>query len=65
MSAKQAINNNLQGSVTTYVTRGVVVNNQIKKGLLLSLRVKFVLNQWIFGKVTCKSVAVSYTFFVF
>jgi len=45
MSAKQAINNNLQGSVTTYVTRGVVVNNQIKKGLLLSLRVKFVLNQ--------------------
>ena len=41
MSAKQAINNNLQGSVTTYFTRGVVVNNQIKKGLLLSLRVKF------------------------
>jgi len=65
MSAKQAINNNLHGSVTTYFTRGVVVNNQIKKGLLLSLRVNFFLNRWIFGKVTRKSVIVSYTFFVF
>jgi len=39
MSAKQAINNKLQGSVATYLRCGGVVNNQIKKGLLLSLRV--------------------------
>jgi len=37
MSPKQAINNKLQGSVGTYLRCGVVVNNQIKKGLLLSL----------------------------
>ena len=37
MSAKQAINDKLQGSVATYLRRGGVVNNQIKKGLLLSL----------------------------
>jgi len=36
-SPKQAINNKLQGSVATYLRCGVVVNNQIKKGLLLSL----------------------------
>jgi len=36
MSAEHAINDELQGSVTTYLRRGVVVNNQIKKGLLLS-----------------------------
>ena len=41
MSAKQAINEKLQGSVATFLTCGVVVNNQIKKGLLLNLRVKF------------------------
>ena len=40
MSAKQAINNNLQGTVATYMRCGGVVNNQIKKGLLLSLGVK-------------------------
>jgi len=40
MSAKQAINDNLQGSVAAYLRCGGVVNNQIKKGLLLSLRVK-------------------------
>ena len=37
MSAKQAINDKLQGSVATYLRCGGVVNNQIKKGLLLSL----------------------------
>jgi len=39
MSAKQAINDKLQGSVATYLRCDVqwVVNNQIKKGLLLSL----------------------------
>jgi len=40
MSAKQAINEKLQGSVATYLRCGGVVNNQIKKGLLLSVRVK-------------------------
>ena len=37
MSAKQAINNKLQGSVATYLRCGGVVDNQTKKGLLLSL----------------------------
>jgi len=37
MSAKQAINNKLQGSVATCLICGVVVNSQIQKGLLLSL----------------------------
>jgi len=36
MSAKQAINDKLQGSVAAYLRCGGVVNNQIKKGLLLS-----------------------------
>ena len=40
MSAKQAINDKLQGSVATYLRCGGVVNNQIKKSLLLSVRVK-------------------------
>ena len=40
MSAKQAINDKLQGNVAAYSRCGGVVNNQIKKGLLLSLRVK-------------------------
>jgi len=40
MSAKLAINDKLQGSVAAYLRCGGVVNNQIKKGLLLSLRVK-------------------------
>ena len=60
MSAKQAINDKLQGNVATYVRCGGVVNNQIKKGLLLSVRVNF-FNRWIFGKVTSKSVVVSCT----
>jgi len=37
MSAKQAINDKLQGSVATHLMCGGVVNNQIKKGLLLSV----------------------------
>jgi len=36
MSAKQAINDKLQDSVAVYLRCGGVVNNQIKKGLLLS-----------------------------
>jgi len=41
MSAKQAISDKLQGSVDAYLRCGLVVNNQIKKGLLLSLGVIF------------------------
>jgi len=37
MSAKQATNDKLQGSVATYLRCGGVANNQIKKGLLLSV----------------------------
>ena len=40
MSAKQAINDKLQGSVATYLRFGGVVNKQIKKGLMLSPRMK-------------------------
>ena len=44
MSARQAINDKLQGnvgpSVAAYLRCGGVVNNQIKSGLLLSQRVK-------------------------
>jgi len=36
-SAKQAINDKLQGSVATCLRCGGIVNNQIKIGLLLSL----------------------------
>ena len=61
MSAKQAINDKLQGSVATYLRCGGVVNNQIKKGLLLSVRVKIFLNRWISGKVTSKNAIVSCT----
>jgi len=37
---KQAINDKLQGSVATCLKYGGVFNNQIKKGLLMSLSVK-------------------------
>ena len=39
MSAKQALNDKLQGSVAAYLRCGGVVNH-MKKGLLLSLWVK-------------------------
>jgi len=41
---QKAINNKLQGSVATYLRCGGAVSNQIKKGLLLSLRVNFFSN---------------------
>ena len=41
MSAKQAINDKLQGSLATHSRCGGVANNQIKKGLLLSVRKNF------------------------
>jgi len=40
MSAKQAINDKLQGSAAAFLRCGGVVNKQIKKGLLLGLRVQ-------------------------
>ena len=54
MSEKeQAIYDKLQGGLATYLRRGEVFNNQIKKGLLLSRR--------IYGKVTSNNVVVSCT----
>ena len=41
MSAKQAINDKLQGTVATYLRCDGVANNQIKTGLLLSMWVNF------------------------
>ena len=40
MSAKQAINDKLPGSVAAYLRYGGVVNKQIRKGLLVSLTLK-------------------------
>jgi len=40
LATKKAINDKLQGSVATHLMYGGVVNKQIKKRLLLSLRVK-------------------------
>jgi len=62
MSAKQAVNDKLQGSVATYLRCGKDANIQINSGLLLSLRMNyFFLNRWIFVKVTSKSMLVSCT----
>ena len=48
MSAKQAINDKLQGSVATYLRCGGVVYEQIKKSLLLSLSVKkFLIGEYL------------------
>jgi len=56
MSAKQSIKDKLEGSVATCLRCGGVVNNQIKKGLLLSLQVKFffkLVNIWQSYKQGC------------
>jgi len=45
MSAKQALNDKLLDNVATYLSCGGVVNNQIKEGLLLSMRVKKIFNR--------------------
>jgi len=37
MSAKQTLNDKLHGSIATHLRCSGVVNNQIKKGLLLSV----------------------------
>ena len=64
MSAKQTINDKLQGSVATYLRYGEVFNKQIKKGLLLSLWVIFFKSVNISPsyKQYCNNVIVSYTF---
>jgi len=48
MSAKQAINNKLQDSVTTYLRWDGVVHNQIKEGLMQSVSEIFFksMNNW-------------------
>jgi len=56
------INDTLQGTVVTYLRCSGIINNQIKKRLLLSLPVKRV---WIFGLVTGKRWIVSCTFLTF
>jgi len=38
VSTKQAINDKLQGNVATYLRCGGVVNNQIKKGIGVSVK---------------------------
>jgi len=69
MSTKQAPNDDkLQGSVAAYLRCGGVVNtgNQIKKGLLLSLRVKKNLRSVIIWQSYKQTyVIVSCTFFIF
>ena len=54
LSAKQTINDKLQGSVATYLRYGGVVNKQIKKGLLLSLWVPNIHRFLFFFKGTSK-----------
>ena len=41
LTSKQAIYDNLQSVIATYLSCGGVVNDPIKKGLLLSLSVNF------------------------
>jgi len=55
MSAKHDINDKLQGSAATYLRRGGVANNQIKKGFLLSLRVKFFLMDEYLAKLQART----------
>ena len=51
MSAKQATNDKLQGSVATHLRCGGVVNSQIKKRFVDESESDFFLNWWIFSKV--------------
>jgi len=55
MSAKQAINDKLQGSVATYLMCGEAVSNQIKKSLLVSLRVKKIKIGEYFAKLQART----------
>jgi len=47
MSAKQALNDKLQGSVAAYLRCGEIVNNQMKKGSLLSMCKKFEIYEYL------------------
>ena len=64
MSAKQAINDKLQGSVATYFRCGGVVNNQIKKGLFLSESKKNKIGEYL-AKLQAKTWFVLCTFSIF
>ena len=55
MSAKQANNDKLQGSVAAHLMCGGVVNNQIKKGLFLSLKVKKIKIREYLAKLQAKT----------
>jgi len=48
-------------SIATYLRYGGVVNNQIKKGLLLSLKLKMFLNRWIFGMGLYRALSSSFS----
>jgi len=61
MSAKQAINDKLQGSVATYLTYGEVLITKLKNVYCWVCEWNFFLNRWIFVKVTSKKVIVSFT----
>jgi len=47
MSAKQAINDNLPGSVAAFLRCGGIVSDKIKKGLLLSLHVSEIFSELV------------------
>ena len=60
----EVINDKLRGKVVTCLRCGGIINNRIKKRLLLNPLVKrFFLNQWMFGKVMGKRSVVSCTIF--
>jgi len=62
MSAEQAINDKLQGSVATYLRCGGVVDNQILVMFIAdSVSEFFFKSMNIWGNVTSKSMVVSYT----
>jgi len=53
-ASKKAIDDKFQGSVAAYLRCSGVVNNQIKKDLLLSLRVKKILISEYLAKLQAK-----------
>jgi len=55
MSVKQAINDKLQRTVATCLRFGGVINNQIKKGLLVTVWVKKIKIGEYFAKLQAKT----------
>jgi len=64
MSAKQAINDKLQGSVAAYLRCVGVINNQIKFIAEPESEKKFKISEYL-AKLQAKNTIVSCTFFVF